>query len=382
VIRRARRVAVACLSAALLLTGCWDRHETSELAIVDAYGFDWIGGQYAVTAEVVNPALVSAPGQGQPQAGGPASVLLLGQGATPALAIADVTHDTSREVFWPTARVLVIGQALAQRGIGPVIDAIVHNPLLRLIPRVMVTHETARALLSAGRTGVEVTIGRNLVRLARVGYQDQSLGYAPQVFDVMRWQSQAGRAPMILAVDPVQAPVARGPGYNMDHTAVLSGDRLAAWLPPPLVRMALWVTDRFSRSTFFLACPDRPTEGGAFAILRGSAGSHPVFAAGELAAIRVDLVGRGALDQSPCPGSTLGQLQRLGQAEIRAELQDVVQWAQGERLDIFGWGQDVYAVAPGLWRSQLAADWPQVFAHLPVELEVQLNLQYSGLGQP
>lgn len=376
-----RVVLAAMLLLGLLLSGCWDRHETNDLSIVVALGLDWQDGQYTATAEIINTKAVKTPGQGG--GGGappdkPQSLLLTGHGTDPAAALGRLDNASSRRVFWPDLQVVVIGESLAKHGIGPVIATLMRYPQIPISARTLVSHGAAGALVGQREPGLETTVGRNLLLLAESGRLDQSSGYAPQIYDILRWEAEAGRAALVEAVQAVTPAQPTAPAFLLDHSAVLQDDRLVGWLPRDHVRMVLWMTGRFVRSNFQFACPGAPARVGSFRVSNAKGRVEPVITDGHLVAMEVSLDGRAGILHSSCPDASLADLQQAAAAAVQSEALDSIDWMEQNREDIVGLGEQIFRHAPKLWRQRIAANWPSVLRTLPVQLHVRLHLQYMG----
>ena len=84
--------------AAGILSGCWDRVEVNDLALVNAAAFDAVpGGGDSVTVQVVVPKNLQAAGGTGPQSGGqggggPVVAVVSGTGRSIADAVSRIQH--------------------------------------------------------------------------------------------------------------------------------------------------------------------------------------------------------------------------------------------------------------------------------------------------
>ena len=120
-----RVIALACLLAALLTAGCNGAQETDEVAFVLTVGIDAApGGQLNVTYRVAKPSSLGGEA-GKSGGGGSSPIITIN---APSLAVARdlLNSQVARKPSMAHAKVVVIGEELARKGIG---DAI--GPLLR-----------------------------------------------------------------------------------------------------------------------------------------------------------------------------------------------------------------------------------------------------------
>lgn len=371
-------VAAVCI-ASLILGGCWDQRETSQISIITAIAADWIDGQYLVTAEATNTRAVATPGQGGGAAPNkPETVLYTGHGATPMEALDDIEHVSSRKVFWASAHVLIIGSGLAQRGIVPLLDGIARDARFRITERVLIASGSAQSILATRVPGVETDVGKEIYLLAQSMTQLTSEGYAPHMYDLMRWDAEPGRDPLVVGVSLVSSPVPNGPKYTLSESAVLHDGRLVAWLPRDQVTMALWLEGLFKAGTFPLTCPGNPNRVGRFRVIKVTSRTRPIIKDETITAMDVQLGARAGVIQSPCSGATLNQLRESAESELRSSVEKTVAGAQQQQNDIFGWGDMVYRWHPGLWKTRYEGNWRTVFGSLPVHMSVEVNMQYTG----
>jgi len=367
--------------AALLLTGCWNRYETNELSIPDGLGFDWSNGQYAAIASAYNTrAAVSPGGQGGGSATDvnlPETLFLTGHGAAPGLALTDIDHVSSRHVLWAPAGLVLIGQGAAQHGIAPILEALAHEPWFRPTIRIMVAHGSASQILQKRQSGPETSISRALVLISQTSQFDQSTSWAPHLFDVYRMDAEQGRSYLLPAVSNTDTAFPQGPPYSIADSAVMTNDRLVAWLPRHQVRMALWMDGRFTRGTFAITCGGGP---GAINVYQAGQRVQPILSGSQVTGMSVQLTGRATV-VNPCPSHDLSTIQSAADAAVQADAASTINWIKSTGYDVAGFGEDVYRVAPGAW-SAVGQQWPATLVTLAIRLKVQITVAGSGITRP
>jgi spore germination protein KC len=363
----------------LPLAGCWSRLETSELAVVVGYGVDWHDGTYRVTASVLDPRALGTPGQTAGQPDQPAHVLMVGTGSTPGAAFADVDAVSSRRVLWGSADVMVIGQSLAEHGIDQLISAVTHDPEFRPTIRMLVAHGDASAIFAVNRSGLETSTGRQLYLMIQNQHRAQSYEWSPHVFDFVRLQAEQQRAVLVPGLSLAEPDVPEGQAYAVDDSAVLDGSgRLVGWLPRDVVRQAIWIQGHFAHGRFAVPCPAAPGRQGVVFILDGRRSVRPVVRAGRIVRIDLTLSGEGQVTEG-CPGTSVQGMSAAASATVAALTQQSLRWAQSRGLDVFGFGETAYRYLPRIWLRAYAGSWPQVFARMPIHLDVAVRITQPGM---
>lgn len=158
------RLAPALLLSAVLLTGCWDRTEINDLAIVTAAGMDLADdGKIKLSVQIFVPsASTSDPTSSAFTGGSNQTIVRSAIGLNLADATARLQETLSRRVFWGQADVFIFGQKLAERGINEPMDFLTRHPHPRERANLFVSEGEATEVLEL-RTPTE----RNTAELLR-----------------------------------------------------------------------------------------------------------------------------------------------------------------------------------------------------------------------
>ncbi|OAS21617.1 Ger(x)C family spore germination protein [Paenibacillus oryzisoli] len=112
---------------AVTSTGCWDRREINDLAIVLAVGVDRIpNNKTMLSAQIFYPKVAGGGPQGNTGgSGGNAigqTIMMSADGVTIADAMSQLQGKLSRSLFWGQSEVIIIGKEAAAKGIQSYID--------------------------------------------------------------------------------------------------------------------------------------------------------------------------------------------------------------------------------------------------------------------
>ncbi|MFO8060770.1 MAG: Ger(x)C family spore germination protein [Bacillota bacterium] len=429
---RGRRTVIAILLLSLtLLSGCWNRRETANMAIVGAIALDQMEeNKILVSAEILNPmmlALGTAVASGKDQ---PVAWIMREESSTVSNALANMGRRSPRKLFVGQVSTIVFGQNLARAGIAPHLDyfarqneyrrtvlvnicdtatGLLHRPYIEAVPSLTLEGLSSTAAAS-GRTTV-VSLNEFLMKLAEPGIEPIAMHTAGRktedlIIKTMGEQVEQDRPaevrrqpadtdhnitgalpPDSPVLDPLSQSGTSEPTPGMTvllGISVFRGDRLRGFLDGLDARGYLWAVGRLHEGTVQLPHPG----GGAvvFQITRVSTSITPAIRDEQLT-MKVEVSADFQVEEITATGVVLGDpetirrlsegLRQLIEREIRDSL-NVVQTAF--RSDIYGFGQAVYRHKPQLWQ-QLKDDWnEEIFPHLPVQVEMRrLRIREPGL---
>lgn len=107
----------------MLLTGCWNRIEINDVAIVTAIGLDLVGGdRILLSLQVAVPSKLGPTGASSGGSNEKGSFVISETGSTVSEAYRNIQYKLSRRIFFSQSRVLLIGSDLAKKGISHIID--------------------------------------------------------------------------------------------------------------------------------------------------------------------------------------------------------------------------------------------------------------------
>jgi spore germination protein KC len=226
-----RRLLAALLAAVLLLTGCWNRREVNEIAIVTAVAIDLESDQQLrVTILVLDPARGGGGGEGgSPSKAGTFRVTATGQTVLDALR--NINQVISRRPEWKHNNAIILSEEVARRGVSQVLDFFVRNYESRLDQWVLVTHGKAADVLvprfrleenqGAGIRKLNLSAARTTAKVVPVRLREFMVALAgppaAPLTAILDRETRAG--------DPAAAPESSD-RLRTHGAAVFNGDRL------------------------------------------------------------------------------------------------------------------------------------------------------------
>ncbi len=374
-----------------LLTGCWNRRELNELAIVVAMAIDKSDDEYVVTAQVVNSGQVAA-GQG----GGEKTPVTIYQekGSTVFEAIRRATTGSARKLFFPHLRIFVVSEELAEEGLGETLDFISRDHELRTDFYIVVAKDTRAEQVLKVMTGLEdipanklfssletserawapttaVTVDELTTNLVGEGIHPQLTGI--QIMGENR--EIGGRLENVQEIDP---------DIKLKYTglAVFKEDKLIGWLDEDSSKAINYVQENVSSTLGEVSCPEGKGKVGLEVIRTKADLKGRVEDGSPKGTVKIQLevnigdVQCKKLDLTKT--KTIDDLEKRAEKKVEEIIESTITIAQEEfKLDLFGFGEAIHRSNPDYWKKA-KKDWDEKFTDMPIEVEAVVEIRRLG----
>ncbi len=376
------------------LSGCWDRVEVNNLAIVDGAAFDAVptGGiqvtlQIVVPGNLPNSAGMQGGGGGGSSGGQPPVTVVTASGPSISAVESELQQRVPGHIFWGDCRAVVIGQALAQAGIGEVLDFFLRERRTRLETDLLVTQGEAGPYLQVTppyhrlpfdnlyQTLLKRELPREPVYQAAMAALETGAGFLVPVVAVRKSQPP-GQTPGGGGGGGGggQAPVAEN--LAVVGTAVFAGQRWVGTLDASQGRGALWLSGQALRGSAVLSY-----DGAEITTrIERTAIRRRAVRRGSGVAISLAIQVEDTISEVNGPlrlsrPSTLRGVAALLSAEIERRAETALRATQGMGVDPFG--ELIAAYQPWAW-ERMDAQWPQGMAQVPVEIHAAAHVRFAG----
>lgn len=381
-----QRLVVIGLLVSVLLGGCWNRREPELLALITAVGFDYDAeaDRYIIHLAVVNPLATQA---GETGGGAPTTDMfwsISGSGLTPFGALRNLEGSTTRELYWAHARVVIIGEGLARRGIEDMLEfiererqfrltaflAVVDGPIARLVSQAYPLEEEPGEALDRQI----LLTSLNLATIPPVNLRQASVVLSRPGLDLMLPRLEA--RPSHSGLDAPNPARASG-------SAVFSGKRMVGWFTEDETRGREVITGQLRRATLELEM-EKPATGRIAVELVSAKTTVAARVSGDCVAIDIDIRADGRI-QSHAGGMDLEfqglhseALERQVGDEVRRLVEKAVNRAKVLKADVFGFGELIYRTQPRTW-ERIKDEWPERLRELEVNTNVRVTITRTGL---
>ncbi|GGA27588.1 Ger(x)C family spore germination protein [Psychrobacillus lasiicapitis] len=375
------------LILSIILTGCWNRRELNELAITLALGIDKSEDEYLISAQVVVPGEVSLTGG---KVGSPVT-LVQARGGTVYEAIRKMTKSSPRKIYPGHLRMLVLGESVAEEGIGDPLDLISRDWEFRSDFYVVVAKEdTAEHILNI-QTPLENIPANKMFNTLKVSEENWSATSGVTIDELivdLRSEGKEAVLTGILATGKQEGgsskqsleTILSNINIQYDDLAVFKDDKLVGWLTENESRAYNGIINEVKSTVAAISCPNEGKANIEVLDFKSKLKGNVKNGNPEVD-INVKIVGNiGAIE---CPidiskPESIEALEKIYEKEVEETINNSITSVQEKyEADIFGFGDAIYRSNPKEWES-LKNQWNQHFTELPVTIKVDVKLRKTG----
>jgi len=369
------------------LTGCWNRTEITDMAIVLGTGVDWMQeGRLSLTVQIAKPRAFAGveAASGREEA---ASWVVTAEGKTIEEAAKNLAAKVPRKVFWDHCMILIVGEEMARKGMDLFIDFFLRSREPRETMWLMVAEGEARDFLET-YANLEKTSAQALGSLNKM-----KTGYSVRLWEFAEMLGNKGIQPVVTRVEVKKGGVTPGPGQETRFPAhkqvgisgvgVFKGEKLLGWLDDYETSGLLWLKGESAKGAVVVPDPGEPDKGVSIAIRRNSSRVVPEYDGKNLRfAVKVKIEGDMVEQQSRgdlAKTEMIKILEKELAAEIKKRASAALEKAQKEYVaDIFGFGEAFRRKYKKAWQ-ELQDRWDTALAGAEVNLEIEANVREVGL---
>ncbi|WP_049662358.1 Ger(x)C family spore germination protein [Bacillus sp. FJAT-27231] len=369
-----------------LLSGCWDRVEINDLAIITAAAIDKKDvNQVELSLQIFIPkAMGGGQGGGGGGSGGENVTFVISQtGVNIADALSKLQADFPRKIFWGQCKVFLFGEELAREGVYESLDFLLRHPEPRERGYVFVSKGKAKNIL-AMKTNLEPYSGEAVREIATLG---SGLAVTLQDFDELLTGASQG------AVLPYMK-VASKKGdkeSSYDYTAFIGGavfkkDRMVGDLSRKETRGLLWLKNEIKEYTVTVRPPGEKGEL-SFTLGTVQVNVDPQIKNKEWK-MKMDVEVTGMVIQNGTnldvnDPNSLKLVQQAFQKSVKQRIEGVIGKAQHElKADIADFAEEFHRKYPKQWK-RVENRWEEVFPRVKVQVQVKAEVRRQGyINQP
>lgn len=361
----------------LLATGCWDRTEINDIALITASAYDLVSeGGIRYTVQMMLPTAGGAK-SGQGSSGGSKKadfIVETAVGADVGEAEKNIQKRFPRKLFRGHRRVIVIGEDLARNGMGEILDSVSRDPQNRLRTNVLVAEGISGCDLLKIDYPLERVPAEAMREVTQIG-----IGIEANIRDFLIAKSSQGIQPIGVSI----APKSNKEGFDEVGIAVFKDTQLVGYLKGEEIEGYLWVTEKFKNSTITTPVPGK--EGMIRINVKSADAKITPKIEGNKVSIYIDLKGEGSiygnstqLDLSMPQNIILAQ--EAVKNKIKNIVQNTVQLVQKEyKSDIFGFGNIINQHNAKEW-NRLRENWDDIFFDAKVFVSADFKIRMSGMS--
>ncbi|HYK74741.1 MAG TPA: Ger(x)C family spore germination protein [Pseudoneobacillus sp.] len=374
----------------LLLSGCWDKVELNEIAIVSGITIEkGENARYRVTVSAINSAEQSKTSM----MGNTPSVNYSLEGDTVSELTQKMNVGVSRKLIYSHTRVLVIDEAVAREGLLEFLDFLERSGEFRNDFNILIARE------GEAQDILKITYPIQKDPSLKIHDQAQSLhnewGGDPgiRLTDFITTLIIEGKH-AVAAVVKVKGDPEKGSSVEnnkkidldalieFDGLAVFKFDKMIGTLSLEEARSFIW-TDDIEQTELSVPCNEEKNKFIDIKVISTSTKKETEYKNGK-AKIIVKLIGEADLMGTQCTDSldkvdTFNKYEKLTETFIEGEIKDTINKTQEKyKVDIFGFGDTLNRSNHNEFKK-IKYDWDQIFSEASVKVEANIFLRRSGI---
>ncbi|MEC0170426.1 Ger(x)C family spore germination protein [Paenibacillus graminis] len=390
---KTKRLSVLILFAVLSLNlaGCWNSRELNELAIVSGIGVDRVmdTGELRVTFQVVNPS-ATATTQGASTSQSPISIYSVND-RTVFGALRRASKQTTRQLFFAHAQLLVIGESLAESGMNDVLDIFERSHELRLNTTVLVSRgtdaESIMKVLLPQESVPSIGLGKKAENTSKVWGETPQVSVFETVKEItggggftisgvrMRGNVEEGQKKASLEQTKAETSIL------ISGQAVFKKGKLENWIDGPEARGTQWILDKIVETNMNIDSGDQAKAVAVNVVYSNT--KIKVEMRDGLPVFQVYISEEGNLNETES-AVDLSKNQEIKKLETemekltKKEVREAFQAAQRLECDYFNFANEFKRVNPAEWKK-VEKDWNQIFAKGTLDVQVQAYIRATGM---
>lgn len=362
----------------LFLTGCWNSREASDLGVAIAMGIDLIEDDLLeVTVQVLVPRMLESESLEEN-----AVITFNATGSTIFEILRKLTNISSRKIYIGHIQIIVIGETLAKSGIDQMADFFARDHEFRRQALVVLSKDVSAKTVLETRSIFEAIPAMNLVGVIE---NNVHVGTSRKM-NLLQFFAEINSKGHNLVLPSISPRFNETPKIVRDLEAeglgVFKDGMLVGFLNGQENRGYLWVIGELSGGILVIPAPDDQNKLIAMEILRMNSHMDVKIKNNQLTLIvtveEYSNIGEQQTNTDLTTEEMIKYLQDKKSELIKNEIQLAFSKAQVEyQSDIFGFGELVRKNHPQIWK-EVEDRWDEVFATLPVEINVSTKVERSG----
>lgn len=365
-------------TALLLSTGCWDRKEVNDLAIVTTAGLDRNkDGDIELSLEIVVPSEKGGGTQTRNvnSKSSDSTLMLSASGATSADAVSKLQIKLSRTIYWGQLEMLVFGDTLSRSQLREQLDYFVRNSNIRLRVQPFVCKGTAHDFLA-----FTSPLERNKADF--LGGESKRLFRKPITLNhlVQNLDSDSKEA-VIPYVDTTQNDKASVP--YVKGFSVFFHDRMAGLIQGESFSGMKWILKQMRGDIETVKLESPTTSLLSLEVLSSSTLFVPTFE-GEIPHMDILIEAEMSIVQNATRFETMDpkfirDVEDAAVDKIHDKVETAIKQAQGIGADIFGFGEVINRQNPRKW-EELQDRWERVYPSIQADVKVGVKIRQIGMN--
>ncbi|WP_051556327.1 Ger(x)C family spore germination protein [Alkalihalobacterium bogoriense] len=371
---------IASLLLLLFSTGCWDRKEINDIAIVTATTYDKLNEtEYIVTTQIPLPGEMGGTGSegGGGTSGGAMFLLDAGVGRNVREANAELQQRLSRQLIFGHRRVAVFGEGLAREGVRKTLDVLTRTREARLATQLFVAEGDANKILAAKPHLENLT--SEAIRELGVNHFEITLR------DFLIEFQQKGSDPFLPVLSLVDNlspdPELIEEQIGINKVAMFKDDKVEFFTDENQTKAIKWILGKMEGKSYAIDWTETESINTRIKQQSGNLSykienDKPVFI------VTIDLTGSIIENETEINFEEHNSLERVNEKikeDVKAEVNSILEETFARNMDSFGFGWLLKRRERERWHNEWKDSWRENLPDLEYEVHVNSDIEWTGL---
>ncbi|MEC0518191.1 Ger(x)C family spore germination protein [Bacillus inaquosorum] len=393
---RKRVLAVLMFLSVIVLPGCWDKRELTDLAIISAIGIDRTNeGNYVLHLQIINPGNVAGGLQGGGAGDRPPISVYSIEGDNMTEALRKASMKVSRRLYFAHTNLVVISEKLArEEGLDFVLDNLDRDTEFRTTATMVVAHKTKAENIVKILTPIDKIPSNKVNKTLDFTEAQYGRVVKTNIQDVLKTLAITTKAPVIpgyMMIGDDKKGISMENTQATDPKAILQADGLAVfdksghlkyWIEDKESVGAVWLMNKIQH-TFINADWGKTKDAVSLQITHQTTKLVPEMRNGR-PHIHVHVTVEGIIDAVKYPfqlsnPKVLADIEKALNKELEKEISHAVKKIKKNKIDFIGFGDTIYRKYPKQWEKMKDTWDKEYLPELPVDVKAETYIRRTGL---
>ncbi|AEP85294.1 MULTISPECIES: Ger(x)C family spore germination protein [Bacillus] len=393
---RKRVLTVLMLLSVIVLPGCWDKRELTDLAIISAIGIDRTNeGNYVLHFQIINPGNVAGGLQGGGAGDRPPVSVYSIEGDNMTEALRKASMKVSRRLYFAHTNLVAISEKLArEEGLDFVLDNLDRDTEFRTTATVVIAHKTKAENIVKILTPIDKIPSNKVNKTLDFTEAQYGRVVKTNIQDVLKQLATNTRAPVIpgyMMIGDEKKGISMENTQATDPKAILQADGLAVfnksghlkyWIEDKESVGAVWLMNKVQH-TFINADWDKTKDAVSLQVTHQTTKLVPEMRNGR-PHIHVRVAVEGIIDAVKYPfqlsdPKVLSAIEKALNKELEKEITNTVKMVKKNKIDFIGFGDTIYRKYPKQWEKMKDTWDKEYLPELPVDVKAETYIRRTGL---
>ncbi|MDA7026472.1 Ger(x)C family spore germination protein [Bacillus sp. CLL-7-23] len=392
---RRKYLLVLFMLTSMLLQGCWDKKEMTDLALISAVGIDKDKNKrYEITFQIINPSSVAGGLQGGQGGERPPVTSFSVAGDNFTSVSRQASTEVSRRLYYAHANVVIIGEEVAKdEGIVKILDVIDRDTEFRSTSTLVIAKGTKAKDIVRTVTTIEKIPANKINKVLQFTEEQEGEHIKVGVQDVLQSLASKSKSPL---VPLIKLTGDKEKGESMENVqttspsavvkaggmAVIKDGKFVDRLTGKIARGVLWIRGRVKKTHVNIKW-NHQEDAVTYDLTRQKTKVTPQLKNGKLKmVVHVDTEGDvGEVNTSIRleDPKVLHQIEQKIEKKLKKQLEETVRFAQENKIDVLQFGDIVYRSQPNMWKK-IEKQWnDKHFPQLDVDISINSFVHRTGL---